>query len=31
MSVFFFSGPQFEKAGLENLERSLYLQCILWF
>jgi len=25
----FFSGPQFEKTGLENLEQSLYL-CILW-
>jgi len=28
--ISFFSGPQFEKAGLENLEQSLYL-CILWF
>jgi len=26
----FFSGSQFKKTGLENLEQSLYL-CILWF
>jgi len=26
----FYSEPQFEKTGSENLEKSLYL-CILWF
>jgi len=28
--ISFFSGPQFKRTGLENLEQSLYL-CISWF
>ena len=29
MYISFFSGPEFEKTGLENLKQSLYL-CIFW-